>query len=245
MDTTTPERFGDALRYRLVFARQEARRDIEEPYLRSEGSENGGQLAAGGRASHYGHRAWQLREGPNIAVRQAQVAARKGQAARVATRADYELVCLESATCERDRMAIYEAGIPGIGEQLDPHSTQVARQLLLLMNLVYHALSALQEAGEIDLRLVSDQAIVVELLGVAHQPGGSGQRAGGHAAVVGTCASHVATLDQRYRRSQLASSQRGGHTGGSSPNYHNVENLLISQGFRIHARNSHMMVVGR
>jgi hypothetical protein len=161
-------------------------------------------------------------------VRQAQVAAWKGQAAGVAARADYELLCLESGIGELDRMVIQEAGVPDIGEQLDPDSLQVARQLLLLVNLVYHALSALQEAREIDQGAASDpdQTIIVKLLSVTHQPGGSGKSAGGHTAIVGTGAAHVAALDQRHRRLKFASPQRGGYTGGSSSNYNDVEDLL-------------------
>jgi hypothetical protein len=157
---------------------------------------------------------------------QTQVAARKSQAASVAARADYELLRLQSDICELDRMVVQETGISDICEQLDPDPLQVACQLFLLVNLVYHALGVRQEATEIDLGAVSDQTITGELLSVTHKPGGFGKSAGGHTAIVGTRAAHIAALNQRHRRPQFASSQRGGYACGPSSNDNDVEDLL-------------------
>ena len=89
----------------------------------------------------------------------------------------------------------------------------MADELLLLVQLVDGALGGGHQRREVERRRRSAQAVVGELLGVAHQPRGLGQDARRRAAVIGAGAAGSVALDERHARAKLGAAQRRGHPG--------------------------------
>ena len=180
------------------------RGDVEHGHLAAEGVEDGGKLAAGGRAAHNRHRARQLLQAPDVAVDQGQLLAGKIQPPGAATRGQDELAGPHlPAIGQGHGVRIHEARLAHVRVDLRARRLQMGAELLLLVDLVDDGLGAGQQLPEVQLRPRHGHAIAGVLAGVAHQAGRARQDARRHAAVVGARPAHGAALDQGNGRAEL------------------------------------------
>lgn len=90
------------------------------------------------------------------------------------------------------------------------------------MHLLHEGAGPLQEPGKIRLGRLADEAVVGELLSVAHEARRVREHAGRYAAIIGAGAAYLSALDESDLGPELPGAQRRRHPRGPTTHHDNL-----------------------
>src|SRR5215212_1698967 len=145
----------------------------------------------------------------------------------MAAHTEYELIALHATSVvEGEGVLVEKAGFAGLVEHAYLRGFELSAQLLLVVDHFYDVLGAVQQPNEIYLGRHTFEAVVGEVLRVAHQARRPGQHAGRDAAIVRTDAAHLCALDEHHFCTQFAGAQSRRYPGRSAADHDHLRHLL-------------------